>query len=253
MTSPDEGCAWITGASSGIGRAVAQRMARDAWRVVASARSADTLDEMARGSDGRIVAQPCDVTDRDQVHATVKAIEEAHGPIALAVLSAGTFTPETVDDFSAEGFRKMVEVNLMGAVHCVEALLPYWRARGRGHLAIVSSVAGYRGLPTSLAYGSTKAALINLCEGLKFDFDRLGLKVQVINPGFVKTPLTDKNEFPMPFLIEVDDAAERIVRGLKSNRFEIAFPNRFVYLLKWLRTLPYAVYFPLVKLRTGSR
>ncbi len=253
MTTPDDGCAWITGASSGIGRAAALRLARDAWRVVASARSVDVLEDMARGSGGRIIAQPCDVTDRDQVHATVAAIEAAHGPIALAVLSAGTFTPETVEDFSAEGFRKMVEVNLMGAVHSVEALLPHWRARRRGHLAIISSVAGYRGLPMSLAYGSTKAALINLCEGFKFDFDRLGLKVQVINPGFVKTPLTDKNEFPMPFLIEVDDAAERIVRGLRSDRFEIAFPGRFVYMLKWLRCLPYGVYFPLVKLRTGRR
>ena len=130
-------------------------------------------------------------------------------------------------------------------------MLPRWRARRRGHLAVVSSVAGYRGLPASLSYGATKAALINLCEGLWFDFRRLGLKVQVVNPGFVRTPLTDKNTFPMPFLIDADDAARRIAAGLKSTRFEIAFPRRFVCLLKVLRVLPYGVYFPLVGRRTG--
>ena len=118
---------------------------------------------------------------------------------------------------------------------------------------MVSSVAGYRGLPSSLAYGATKAALINLCEALKFDFDRLGLKIQLVNPGFVRTPLTDKNTFPMPFLMEVDAAADRVVDGLAGNAFEITFPRRFTYGLKLMRMLPYWAYFPMVRRATGAK
>ena len=254
MTTAADGVAWVTGASSGIGRALASRLASEGWTVAASARRTGELEELARTATkgaGRIVPVPCDVTDARAVADAVADIEARHGPIALAVLNAGSYLPDSAESFDLDAFRKTVELNLLGTVNCLDALLPRWRARRRGHLAVVSSVAGYRGLPASLSYGATKAALINLCEGLWFDFRRLGLKVQVINPGFVRTPLTDKNTFPMPFLIDADDAARRIAAGLKSTRFEIAFPRRFVCLLKVLRILPYGLYFPLVGRRTG--
>ena len=255
MMAPNDGVAWVTGASTGIGRALAMRLARDGWTVVGSARSQDKLQELEQqtaGRYGRILAAPCDVTDRDQVHGTVAAIEQMHGPITLAILNAGTYKADSAEQFSASAFHNTVSTNLIGAAHCLEALLPRWIDRRRGHLAVVSSVAGYRGLPTALGYGATKAALINLCEGLRFDFDRLGLKVQVINPGFVRTPLTDRNPFPMPFIIEAEDAANRIVKGLAGNAFEITFPKRFTFMMKQLRCMPYWLYFPLVRRVTGK-
>jgi len=254
MSSPKDGAAWITGASSGIGRSLALRLAHEGWTVLATARRAEALEELAQQSDGpngRILARPADVTDRDSVRKLVEDTEQEM-PIALAVLSAGTFKGDNAEQFSSEDFKKTVEVNLVGTAHCIEALMPAWIRRRRGHLAVISSVAGYRGLPTSISYGASKAALINMCEALKFDFDRLGLKVQVINPGFVRTPLTDQNEFKMPFLMEADDAADRIARGLKKSSFEIAFPLRFACMLKQLRCLPYEAYFPLVRRTTGK-
>ena len=176
----------------------------------------------------------------------VARIEAEHGPIDVAVLNAGTHRPVSAAEFTAEGLRELMEINVMGTAACLEALMPRMIARGRGRIAVVASVAGYRGLPTSAYYGATKAALINLTESLKFDLDRAGVTMQLIDPGFVKTPLTDRNEFPMPFLISAELAADRIASGLRSRRFEIAFPRRFVWMLKLLRCLPYALYFPLV-------
>ncbi|NNG05258.1 MAG: SDR family NAD(P)-dependent oxidoreductase [Inquilinus sp.] len=255
MNAASDGCAWVTGASSGIGRAVALRLARDGWTVAASARGEDALTELAAAAEatpGRIVPVLCDVADRQQVEKAVEGLVSDHGGVALAVLNAGLYLPDRADELDLDAFGKQVNLNLMGTVGCVGALMPHWLETGKGHLAVVSSVAGYRGLPGSLAYGATKAALINFCEGLRFDFDRLGRKVQVVNPGFVKTPLTDKNNFPMPFLMDVDKAADRLVDGLAGSGFEITFPRRFTYGLKLLRSLPYRLYFPLVARATGK-
>ncbi len=237
---------WITGASMGIGEALARRMAADGAEVVASARSANKLAALAGGSGGRIVAWPLDVTDHKAVRAEVARIETERGPIDVAVLNAGTHQPISAAEFTAHGLRALMEINVMGTAACLEALIPRMIARGRGRIAVVASVAGYRGLPTSAYYGATKAALINLTESLKFDLDRAGVTIQLIDPGFVKTPLTDRNEFPMPFLISAELAADRVASGLRSRRFEIAFPRVFVWILKLLRSLPYALYFPLV-------
>ena len=237
---------WITGASMGIGEALARRLAQDGAQVIASARSADRLAAVAAASDGRIVAEPLDVTDHAAVLAAVERIEAERGPIDVAVLNAGSHQPVTAAEFTADGLRRLMELNVFGVASCLEALMPRMIARGRGRIAVVASVAGYRGLPTSAYYGATKAALINLAESLKFDLDRAGVMLQLIDPGFVRTPLTDKNDFPMPFLITAELAADRIAQGLKSGRFEIAFPRPFVLFLKLLRILPYALYFPLV-------
>jgi short-subunit dehydrogenase len=146
-----------------------------------------------------------------------------------------------------------VNVNLTGTANALAAIMPAMIARRSGQIAIVSSVAGYRGLPRAIAYSATKAALIAMAESLKFDLDRVGVMVNVVNPGFVKTPLTDRNEFPMPFLMSVEAASERIVTGLARGRFEVCFPRRFAYMLKAMRMLPYALYFPLVGRSTGGR
>ncbi len=250
---PRDGVAWVTGASSGIGHALALRLARDGWTVAASARRREALErlaETAAKTGGTVLVHACDVTDLEQVRTIVAAIT-AERPIALAVLNAGAYTPDTFEDFDLDAVRKTVDLNVMGTVQCLEALRPHWVERKRGHLAVVASVAGYRGLPRALSYSATKAALISLCETLKFDFDRLGLKVQVINPGFVKTPATDQNDFKMPFLIPADQAADEIVAGLRRDSFEIAFPKPFAFIMKRLRNLPNSLYFPAVRKTTG--
>jgi NAD(P)-dependent dehydrogenase (short-subunit alcohol dehydrogenase family) len=252
MTSPSQGIAWVTGASSGIGRATALRLARNGWRVACTARRADVLEALAAEGDGRLLPYPADVTDADSVRAVVGRIQAEQGPIALAILSAGGYEADSAEGLDLAAFRRTTELNLLGTAACIAALLPDWRARRQGHLAVISSVAGYVGLPDAVSYSATKAALIAMCESLRFDFRRLGLVIQLVSPGFVKTPLTDRNRFPMPFLISAEDAADRIVAGLARGGFEIAFPRRMAWSLKLLRALPYALYFPLVSRFTGK-
>ncbi|MGH7091742.1 MAG: SDR family NAD(P)-dependent oxidoreductase [Stellaceae bacterium] len=242
--------AWITGASSGIGRALALRLAQGGTDVAASARHADALERLAE-EDRRIHPFPVDVADAEAMMRTVAAIEDGIGALDLAVFNAGTHHPVEIERFSPDPFRRLMEINFMGAVNGIAAVLPRFVARREGRIAVVSSVAGYRGLPQASAYGASKAALINLCEALKPDLDRHGVGISVINPGFVRTPLTDRNPFPMPFLMEPADAARRIARGLERGNFEIAFPRRFVLMLKLARMLPYGLYFRLVKRATG--
>ena len=238
---------WITGASSGIGRALALKLARDGRKVAVSARSAEALAGLA-AENPNIVPWPLDTTDASACEAAVAGIEAAHGAIALAVLNAGTHTPTPVTNFKVSDARRLVDINLMGTINALAPLL----ARRTKHIAVVASVAGYSGLPTAAIYGATKAALINMCEALKPECDTLGIKLQLVDPGFVKTPLTDKNEFPMPFLMELDDAVAAFARGLESDRFEIVFPRRFALILKFLRILPYGLYFRIVRRMTGA-
>jgi len=242
--------AWITGASSGIGRELALRLARDGAKVAASARRREELDKLAAELPGRIAAYPVDVVDADALARVCAEIEQANGPLDLAVFNAGTHEPVDVASFSPGPFQRLMAINYMGAVNGIAAVLPRFLERRAGHIAVVSSVAGYRGLPQAAAYGPTKAALINLCEALKPDLDPFGVRISVINPGFVRTPLTDLNPFPMPFLMEADAAADRIVKGLARGAFEITFPRRFTWLVKLARILPYALYFPLIRKTT---
>jgi short-subunit dehydrogenase len=243
---------WITGASSGIGRALALRLAREGRRVVASARGAAALDALAAEAGPNLTALPLDTTDEKACENAVAWIEAETGPLGLVVLNAGTHEATPATSFAVAPFRRLVEINLMGTVNALAPALASMRARGTGHIAVVASVAGYGGLPTAAAYGATKAALINMCEALKPECDALGVKLQLVDPGFVRTPLTDRNTFPMPFLMELDDAVDRFVAGLASNRFEIVFPRRFALLLKFLNMLPYGLYFRVVKRITGA-
>ncbi len=251
--TPSDGVAWVTGASSGIGAEVAKRLAASGWTVAVTARSAAELDALAATDAGRIVAFPADVTDRSAMAAAFAAIESRLGPVALAIFNAGVYLPVDGLKLDPEPFARSLSVNVMGTVNGLAPTLASMIARRSGQVALVSSVTGYGGLPTSSAYGATKAALINLAESLKFDLDRVGVAISVVNPGFVKTPATDKNPFPMPFLMPVEAAADRIVRGLARGRFEITFPRRFTWMLKALRLLPYPAYFWVVGRMTGWR
>lgn len=238
--------AWCTGAGKGIGRATSRLLAERGWTVAVSARTEQDLVSLsaeASSLSGAIVPYPLDVTDAKAVADTAAAIEGQTGEIDRALFIAGTYEPLTAKDFAVDPFRKMVEANLMGVVHGLAAILPRFMERRRGHIAVVASVSGYCGLPNATAYGATKAALINMCEALKPELDQFGVRLTLINPGFVKTPLTDQNDFWMPFLMEVDDAARRIVDGLDSRSFEVTFPRRFTYGLKLLRMLPYPLQF----------
>ena len=251
---PEDGSAWVTGASSGIGRALALNLAREGYTVYATARGADALAELERagqGLKGRIVAAPGDVTDADAMAALAERIDTEGSGLALAVFNAGIYLPVHGETLKVADFEKSFAVNLSGVVNGLVPALKRMKARGRGHLAIVSSVTGYGGMPTSAAYGATKAALINMAESLKFDLDKLGVRIQVINPGFVDTPATSDNAFDMPALLQPEEAASRIARGLRSPGFEITFPRRFTYLLKALQFLPYPAYFALMNAATG--
>lgn len=245
-------CVWITGASSGIGLALAERMMRDGWIIAGSARSAEALTDLETRHPERFFGYPLDVTDEAAAKAVVARIREERGRLDMAVLAAGTHLPVEIEELVPKPFRTLVEVNVMGVVNCLAAAVPGFISERRGHIAVVSSVAGYGGLPTAAAYGATKAALNNMTAALKFDLDRHGVKTQLVCPGFVRTPLTDKNPFPMPFLMEPGDAAEAFYKGLQSDRFEITFPRRFALILKLLNALPYGLYFRLVKRGTGK-
>jgi len=240
--------AWVTGAGKGIGRALTKRLTEDGWTVAASARTREDLASLeAECPQGRVHGFVLDVTDVPSTQATVNAIEARLGELSLVVLNAGTHIPMPAEDFSVETFRVLVETNLMGTVNALDRIIPKFIDRKRGHIAVVASLAGYRGLPTSAAYGATKAGLINMCEALKPDLERHGVRLTLINPGFVETPLTDKNDFPMPFLIPVEEAADHIARGLNGSAFEISFPWRFAGLMKLLRLLPNRLFFAITR------
>lgn len=232
---------WIVGASSGIGAESALQMAAKGWTVIASARSKDKLDALAQ-QQKNIHAVTCDVTDQDSVNSAFSKIQKEHGLPGLVLLNAGTYFSDEEEHFTAAAFKKTFDVNVYGLAHCLEPVLKAFVERGSGHLALVASVAGFRGLPRSLSYGPTKAAMINMAEALYLTYKAQGIKVQVINPGFIKTPLTDKNDFKMPMLMPVDKAVAAMIRGLESNQFEIIFPWPFVVMKKLIDMLPNKAY-----------
>lgn len=233
---------WITGASTGIGRDVAVKLARRGSRVTVSARSADTLTALAAGH-ARITASPLDVTDRAATASAVTAIEAAQGPLDLVILNAGVWQPMSAAGFDAGKSALSMAVNYLGIANALEFVIPLMIARGHGHIAMTASVAGYRGLPQASAYAPSKAAVISLAETLKPDLARKGVAVSVINPGFVDTPMTEINQFPMPFLMPSDKAADAVISGLEQGKFDIVFPWQMAALMKFARVLPYPAYF----------
>lgn len=234
---------WVTGASTGIGREIVLQLVAAGVKVAASARSASKLDELGE----TVFKIPLDVTDAAACAAAVTQIEQQLGPIDLAVLGAGTYAPVSIGDLDPRPFAQMMTTNYLGVVNCLVPLAPKMIARGRGHISWIASVAGYIGLPKAAAYGPSKAALINLGESLYPEMKLKGVSISVINPGFVATPLTAQNDFEMPFLMQPDQAARRTIEGLAAGHFEIAYPRRFVAILKSVRALPYALFFSLIR------
>jgi short-subunit dehydrogenase len=226
---------WITGASGGIGAELANELQRRGGRLAISARRREALEDV---SQGRMHVEPVDITDRDAVHTAVESVRAALGNIDVAVLNAGTWRQVSIDNFDAEAFRMQFDTNLMGNVHCIEALLPTMLQNKSGVITGMASVAGYRGLPGSEAYGSSKAALINLLESLRGSLGPRGIRVQTISPGFVKTDLTARNKFPMPFIIDADKAARIIADGIAAEKTEIVFPLPMMLLMKSARFVP---------------
>lgn len=239
---------WLIGASSGIGEATAKLLMARGARVALTSRSRDALTALA---DMHALVAPADVTDRASLQAAFNTICTRFGGIDVAIINAGTHQPVRAWELDAEAAEKMVQVNLIGAMNVSALLAPYFTQRGSGRLAITASVAGYGGLPSGLVYGATKAALINFAETLYLDLAPRGVAIHLINPGFVKTPLTDLNDFKMPALIEADEAAREILFGIERGAFEIHFPKRFTRVMKLLNLLPYRAYFPLVHRITG--
>jgi NAD(P)-dependent dehydrogenase (short-subunit alcohol dehydrogenase family) len=253
--SPGDGPVWITGASSGIGRAVGLELARRGFVVAVTARRSDALVALvaeAAGLGGKMAAFPGDVTDADAMAAVVADIEGSLGPIVLAFLNAGAAFADPPDVFGGEGFRRTFELNVAGSANCLGPLLRSMRARRRGQIAINASLAGYRGLPQGIAYGASKAALIYIAESLQLAETANGIRVQVVNPGFVRTPLTDRNTHAMPFIVPLEQAARRICDGFARGGFEITFPRRLAWPMRAMRILPHPIYAWLVRRLMGS-
>ncbi len=246
---PADGAAWVTGASAGIGRSVALELARRGYEVYATARRADelaSLEREAQGLQGRVVAAPGDVTEREAVARLVADIESKR-PIALAFLNAGGAFRDAAGDFGGDGFARTFALNVQGVANGYNPVFNAMRARRRGQIAITGSLAGYGGLPNSGAYGPSKAAVISLAVGQKFRADPNNVTVQIVNPGYVKTPMTTNFPFATPFLMECDEACRRICDGFERGGFEVRFPRRFACIMRAINCLPYPLYFALLK------
>jgi short-subunit dehydrogenase len=241
---------WLTGASTGIGEAVTRALARQKCSLILTARNEAALREVVEkcsGSAATLHVYPGDITDAAAMKALAIRAQQEVGDIDILLGNAGTHIPTNVENFAVSEYATVMNVNYYGALNCIEAVLPTMLKRKSGYLAMVSSVAGYRGLPRAAAYGASKSALTHFLESIRFDLEPHGVAVTVISPGFVKTPLTDKNDFSMPFLIDADTAAAHIVRGLARRPFEIHFPWQFTFFLKLLRVLPYPLYHVVIK------
>ncbi|KUM24632.1 oxidoreductase [Mesorhizobium loti] len=239
--NPKDGVAWITGGSSGLGRALAKDLARQGYAIAVTALPSDPVDtllvETAQMS-GHVKSFPCDVTDEEGMARTAAAIENEMGPIVLAVFNAGNYIATPGEHLVVRDFHRSFAVNYFGIVNGLVPVVDYMRTRGRGHVVLVGSVTAYSGWPTTAAYGGTKAAINILAESLKYDFDKMNIRVQVINPGFVDTPLTEKNTLPMPSLMPVQRASRRMARGIRKGGFEVTFPYHISWPLKLLSLLP---------------
>ena len=232
---------WITGASSGIGEASARKFAKEGWKVIVSARRVELLEKLSE--DENIFSYPLDVTDSVKAKEVFKKIIEDHGHVDLCIFSSGTYERKSEKELDVQNIKHVIEVNFLGVINCVSAVEKYYKDKNIGHIAVVSSPVGYRGLPKSSGYTPSKAALNNFTQGIYFDFKKFNVKVTLITPGFIKTALTDKNEFKMPFLKSTDYAAEEIYNGLvKKNSFEIIFPLPIKIIYKLIQILPNKLY-----------
>ena len=239
---------WVIGASSGIGESCARAFLKAGAKIALSSRRTERLNTIAQSADqAQTLVLPLDVTNTDQLESAYQSILENWGGLDLMLFVSGVYTPLRADNFDFEIAQKTIDANLLGPMRAVAIVLPEMLKSHSGHIAIVGSVAGYSGLPKALAYGPSKAGIINFCENLFYDLLPEGVSVHMISPGFVATEATAQNDFEMPALMTADEAAKEILEGIQAGTFDIHFPKRFSGFLKFLRILPYPIYFWLIR------
>ena len=238
---------WITGGSTGIVKALALKFANNGWTVAISARRENLLKEI-EDKHQNIKSFPLDVNDKEKCKSVFENIKKELGDIEICFFSTGTWDPKKEKEIDVEQIENVFKVNFFGTLNCIKAVETHFRERGKGIITIVSSIAGYKGLPNSSGYGPSKAALSNLAESLHFDFGRYGVRVCLVSPGFIKTPMTDKNDFKMPFLKTPEFSADKIYDGLiNGSNFEIHYPKELTLILKFLKIIPDRLYFYLIR------
>ncbi len=238
---------WITGGSSGIGKSLAYKFANEGWQVAISARRENLLKEISQSNE-KIKSFPLDVTDKVKCKEVFEQIKNYYGDLDVCFFSTGTWSPKEEKDIDVEQIENVFKVNFFGTINTIKAVEGHFKNKKNGIITIVSSIAGYRGLPNTTGYGPSKSALISLAESLYFDFERYNVRVCLVCPGFIKTPMTDKNDFKMPFLKTSEFAADKIYDGLiNKKQFEIHFPKELTLTLKFFKLLPSKIYFYLVK------
>ena len=237
---------WVTGASSGIGKALAIKFAENGWIVAASARRENLLKEL-QNINQNIYPYPLDVTDIEKCKLTAKGIIDNLNGIDICVFGTGMHDPKSEKQFNLNKIREIMEVNYFGTMNSINSIYNYFSEKKNGQISIISSVAGYRGLPAAGAYCASKAALTSFTESLNFEMKMKNVRVSLISPGFIKTPMTDQNDFPMPMIKSPEFAANEIYKGLTEKKgFEIHFPKAFTFIMKFLQILPNSLYFKLV-------
>ena len=238
---------WITGASSGIGKSLAIKFANEDWQVAVSARRESLLKELS-DTNSNIHSFPLDVTDSEKCKDVSTEIINKLENIEICIFCTGIHDPKSEKSLDLEKVRKIMEVNFFGTVNSINSVYDYFKKKRSGHISMVSSVAGYRGLPAGGAYCASKSALTTFAESLYFDLKRFNVRVSVVNPGFIKTPMTDQNDFPMPMIKSPEFAADEMFKGLtQSNAFEIHFPKQFTFIMKILKIMPNWLYLKLIK------
>tara|TARA_X000001036_G_scaffold141928_1_gene134801 strand:- start:323 stop:1075 length:753 start_codon:yes stop_codon:yes gene_type:complete len=244
----DKKVIWITGASSGIGKALSIKFAQEGWIVAASARREGLLQELTKINQN-IHSFPLDVTNPEQCKKVFEDIIKRFNNIEISIFGTGIHDPNSEKKFNLEKIREIMEVNYFGTMNSINSVYDYYNDKKGGQISIISSVAGYRGLPAAGAYCASKSALTSFTESLRFEMMRKNVRVSLVSPGFIKTPMTDQNDFPMPMIKSPEFAAEQIYIGLtKKTGFEIHFPKAFTFFLKFLRILPNSIYFKLINM-----
>ena len=244
---------WIIGASSGIGMELVKKFYENDYNVIISARSLSDLQNLkseievdGKNSNKEIFIANLDVVNFDNFSLAVKNILQKFPKIDLVIFASAIYERMEAENFDLTLAKKIMEVNFNGFLNLLHLILPHFLQQKSGHIACIASVAGYSGLPQSFAYGASKSALINLCEGIYPELKHKNIDLSIINPGFVKTRLTEKNNFEMPFIISSKQASDYIYQGLIAKKFEIHFPKKFTFILKFLRILPYRIYLKII-------
>lgn len=237
---------WIIGASAGLGEALANELSDAGAMLTISARSNSALENVAKDLSSPCQIAPCDIGDSESIKSALKkATEET--PIDGIIFCAGQYAPMTAETWDAEKAEQISDVNFTGSARVLGEYLPYMKQKNTGHIVMIGSLSGFKGIPGGSIYAASKAGMMHLTEGLRADLDPKKFKVQLINPGFIKTRLTDKNTFKMPFIMSPDKAAKRTIKAMESNRFQTNFPKRFAFIFQLLGILPNAAYFPVAQ------